>query len=404
MKQDYRTQSPLVLYEGSVSDFVCPENELDVPNESLFLSDDDASDSETECHTLLLKDPHVLKQYDCRAAYHVCMQLRSCVEEAAENPPAKTSNVWPSEAKHMTVENVKRIVPVNLFNCIAWIVGATADYSTDDNFLDVNEDEERKILSICQDIMSLSHKGRTFLPKQYALGMAVRHLVNNTKIASILYGFCHAMSHKTTTQHDTGLAEKVLSGNRHVPEGFVKKTFATLVRDNNYFGEETPTGKGTTHNTNGIIVQRDGEGDRIVDDNCPLQGRRNTLSFVEEAIPDINIAKRTGPPQKIVLNHINVLSQIDPRGNTSHELNLAMTVSKMAQTGMDKSLPSWTDFNISITNEVPPQSKVGYLPVINSSPTLLKTVNAVFERSIQIADELGIPEIALVFIVKLIKK
>ena len=141
LQQDYRTQSPLLLYEGSVSDFVCPENELDVPNESLFLSDDDASDSETECHTLLLKDPHVLKQYDCRAAYHVCMQLRSCVEEAAENPLAKISNLWPPEAKHLTVENVRRIVPVNLFNCIAWIVGATADYSTDDNFLDVNDDE-----------------------------------------------------------------------------------------------------------------------------------------------------------------------------------------------------------------------------------------------------------------------
>ena len=84
-----------------------------------FLSDDDASDSETECHTLPLKDPHVLKQYDCRAAYHVCMQLRSCVEEAAENPLAKTSNLLPPEAKHMTVENVRRIVPVNLFNCIA---------------------------------------------------------------------------------------------------------------------------------------------------------------------------------------------------------------------------------------------------------------------------------------------
>ena len=53
LQQDYRTQSPLLLYEGSISDFVCPENELDVPNESFFLSDDDASDSETEYHTLL---------------------------------------------------------------------------------------------------------------------------------------------------------------------------------------------------------------------------------------------------------------------------------------------------------------------------------------------------------------
>ena len=74
-----------------------------------------------------------------------------------------------------------------------------------------------------------------------------------------------------------------------------------------------------------------------------------------------------------------------------------MTISKMTQEKEGKALPSWTDFNKQICEDIPPQNNVGYLPVINGSPTLLKTVHAVFKRSIQIADELGVPEIVLVF-------
>ena len=41
-----------------------------------------------------------------------------------------------------------------------------------------------------------------------------------------------------------------------IPAGFLKHLLATLVWDNNDFTGDTPSGHGTTHNTNGIIVQR----------------------------------------------------------------------------------------------------------------------------------------------------
>ena len=52
---------------------------------------------------------------------------------------------------------------------------------------------------------------------------------------------------------------------------------------------------------------------------------------------------------------------------------------------------------MSLKEAIPPLSKIGYLPVINGSPTQLKTVNAVFQTSLAIADELDLDAITLVF-------
>ena len=109
------------------------------------------------------------------------------------------------------------------------------------------------------------------------------------------------MSHSTVLQHDTALSEQQVSNKSDVPEGFLKKRFTRLAWDNHDFGEETLTDKGTTHNTNGIIVQRAADEapdeHHPVDDRKPTRGRQRTLRFVEESIPDYHAGKKIGPPQ-----------------------------------------------------------------------------------------------------------
>ena len=107
------------------------------------------------------------------------------MEQAAQR--SSTSSVWPPEAKHMSLDTAEHIVPVPLFNALAWTVGATSEYIQDD-FVSVPVADRRKLLSICQDILNLSHKGRIFLPKHYALGMTVRHLTGSSTIIGILNG------------------------------------------------------------------------------------------------------------------------------------------------------------------------------------------------------------------------
>ena len=49
-------------------------------------------------------------------------------------------------------------------------------------------------------------------------------------------------------------------------------------------------------------------------------------------------------------------------------------------------LPTWTGFNTKLVQNVPLLSAVGYLPVIDASPTEMDTVLTVLQRSIESAD------------------
>lgn len=180
--------------------------------------------------------------------------------------------------------------------------------------------------------------------------------------------FGHSMSHSTVLQHDTALSEQQVSNKSDVPEGFLKKRFTRLAWDNHDFGEETLTDKGTTHNTNGIIVQRAADEapdehhpveENITDDRKPTRGRQRTLRFVEESIPDYHAGKKIGPPQLAAPSNDlpDALSHIDSGGQT-HTLDLAMALCKL-QSDDDSNLPGWTGFNVLLKQDAPQKTKVG---------------------------------------------
>ena len=59
-------------------------------------------------------------------------------------------------------------------------------------------------------------------------------------------------------------------------------------------------------------------------------------------------------------------------------------------------LPSWSGFFTKLTTIVPEKSRIGYLPIIDGSPTDLGVVNAVLSQSIDIADKLNQNSIVVV--------
>ena len=65
------------------------------------------------------------------------------------------------------------------------------------------------------------------------------------------------MSHSYVLCHKTALAQMHISNDSAIPPGFVSDVPTTLAWDNDDFSEETRSGKGTTHITGGIIIQRE---------------------------------------------------------------------------------------------------------------------------------------------------
>ena len=88
------------------------------------------------------------------------------------------------------------------------------------------------------------------MPKHIAFGMAVRHLSGSAQLVGLLNGFGYSVSHSFILEHDTALAQQEIErGSIALPSCIQTGIHTTLVWDNNDFGEETLSGKGTTHNT-----------------------------------------------------------------------------------------------------------------------------------------------------------
>ncbi|KAL7382446.1 hypothetical protein ABVT39_022502 [Epinephelus coioides] len=78
----------------------------------------------------------------------------------------------------------------------------------------------------------------------------------SSRIVSLLNKLGHCVSWDTIMCLDTSLAQLTLvEGRDKIPKGFSKTAPTTLVWDNIDFGEETLSGCGTTHHTNGIMLQ-----------------------------------------------------------------------------------------------------------------------------------------------------
>ena len=77
--------------------------------------------------------------------------------------------------------------------------------------------------------------------------------------------------------------------------------------------------------------------------------------------------------------------------------DLAYVLTKTICAVDETPLPGWTGFNTMLDNKEHDISKVGYLPVINASPTEYSTINAILTRSKEIADKLQLKYAVLVF-------
>lgn len=114
----------------------------------------------------------------------------------AESPSLR--GTWPPTAEELDKNAVKEMVPVLLFNFLAWCMGSE-DLTVND-FVKVDKNLESKLLSICQDIMFVHSKGRKQTPKHLSLSMAIRHISGSSKIIGLLNGLGHCISHSATLE------------------------------------------------------------------------------------------------------------------------------------------------------------------------------------------------------------
>lgn len=148
--------------------------------------------------------------------------------------------------------------------------------------------------------------------------------------------------------------------------------------------EQTLTGKGTTHCTTGIIVQQvyDAESDiRISSGRMSVpKSRGKQLDIPSEKLRSIYMLKKIEPTASFDI------SAMDSEPDSCD--NLAYVLCKL-RFGLQHILqPSWSGFFSHVSPTIPHVHRIGYLPIIDASPTDLNVVNTVLVQSLKIADEL----------------
>ncbi|CAB4004680.1 Hypothetical predicted protein [Paramuricea clavata] len=283
---------------------------------------------------------------------------------------------WPPRSKDLIKTNM---VPVELFNHIAHITGAVSD----DEYTNVTNDR-------CVDI---AEKQKADPPKSLALGLTVRHMTGSTHLLQILAKFGHCASSDTILSYETALAKYRVSQAGKVPEGFKVGSIPTVVWDNIDFNEETSSGKGTSHHTNGILIQtcEDEATDQPQEVNVPIikKGVR-VFTQAEEYLVPYNRVERVGPRTNVP----NIPAHWKDLLSKAKVRDFMFIMARMY--GGDD-VPGWTGYNIKKYDYAILQTKIHYLPVIEASPTDLNTVNTIIYKSIDMKSVFQVPYIICVF-------
>ena len=96
-------------------------------------------------------------------------------------------------------------------------------------------------------------------PKHVSLAVTIKNLTGSSQAVSILNRFGHTISYSELLELESSMAMKQLQKEKEgisLPSNIVPNVFTTFCWDNNDLNEQTLSGSGTTHCTNGILVQR----------------------------------------------------------------------------------------------------------------------------------------------------
>ena len=215
------------------------------------------------------------REVTLKELYDLAMALQNAIKGAQA-----MDSSWPPLSVDLSTNQVPKIVPIVLYNFIAWILSFSDDPEISSH-LKLEDSRKTKVLSICQDILYIASNGRKQTPKSLALGMAVRQLTRSSQLTQILNGFGHCGSHSAILTYETDLAKLAIKSDCCIPKGAEKHKFACLVYDNDF----TEDSRNQTHILGGILIQRQSSSDNapvVVTQQLKKGGR--TLQALSEAI------------------------------------------------------------------------------------------------------------------------
>lgn len=291
--------------------------------------------------------------------------------------------------RNITLKNVidgECSVPEKLYTLIESIIESPR--VNENTFSKRRDFRQTKIMSICSSIILTATSGECKPATCIQLALAVKSLTGSAKVLTMLnrLGFCP--SYSVTEEIETELAFTCSIDKRILPYDFNTSVITNVAFDNYDRYVETSDGKNTLHDTVGIAVQNRiqlNEANPVLidsvsihDSNTNERRRRQYVSTFDSSLPALPKTDKLPIFLRMNANHVpeNIQGVID--SHTIWMANYAL---------LPHTAKKWLIFHSHRVVDQNPQQKVGYLPVINASPTSDAVVMKTMMMALDIADE-----------------
>ncbi len=120
--------------------------------------DEDDEDHEEEDREEIKTQANFTTETDLLVLYRAAMLLKGIIAEAPlfDAP-------WPPTSFDINLENAKKIVPIALYNFLAWVL-RKSDVPDLSNYVIVPDQQDAKLLSLAQDLIYVASNGKKSTP------------------------------------------------------------------------------------------------------------------------------------------------------------------------------------------------------------------------------------------------
>jgi len=229
-------------------------------------------------------------------------------------------------------------------------------------------------------------------------------MIGSKNAVTLLNRFGHGISYTQLEEVQTAMAKRHLDratdGEVFFPSNINPSLRVSLCFDNNDINEETLSGSGTTHCTNGIMIQKQMGSRYSAGSNSLERTKSRSIPAPAPSIEQYYHKQRCGPGNM----ELNLTEVTPDQMVCAQKKDFAWFLARFADCGNilqasdgPQCVPGWTGFNSLVSDTVAELSSIGYCPVIGSSATEFSTVYTLLKYAQNVAVKTGQPDIVVTF-------
>lgn len=312
----------------------------------------------------------------------------------------------PLDISDICMETAKKIIPKSLYLLIRQII-CPSDQPDVSSATRNQLEDERKVLSVAQDVIHSPSNSKVKLPKHISLAMAIHHLSGSKLLITLLNRMGHCSSYDEVQAVDNSLAMEVTALVEQmgtiIPSNIIPGSFIQIAADNNDINEETLDGENTTHATTIVVYQREQYGPEPPSTSHADQTRRRRSLHSPGPLYEVQDCSMHGR-RPVVKDFLGVVDRewfsgksedltsatVDDTIWTILRIEPSLLLKTTVLEGANRQLvPSWSAFNAILYPDIPCSTNIGYCPLLDASSTEFSTVYTVMKHAQQISQRVG---------------